>query len=68
MSRRVTHVCDKLSDWEVAELYVAYRSGVGKATLRRRYRMSGATLNKTIARFEHLGRRMRELETEGSDA
>mgnify|MGYP002620819093 CR=1 FL=1 len=52
------HLCKKLSDWECMELYQAYQLGVTKTELRRRYHMSGSTLNQTIRNIEDAGRMM----------
>ncbi len=57
MSSGVVHISDKLSDWECVELYLAYRGGATKTELRRRYRMSGKTLNRTLLRVEAEARR-----------
>ena len=54
------HICDKLSDWEVAELYVLYRGGTSKRVLAMRYGMSASTLNDVLRRFENAWHEMRE--------
>lgn len=56
----VRHISEKLSDWEVAEMYIAYRRGVPKRELSERYGISGSTLNDTIRRFERAWHDMRE--------
>ena len=58
MPRPVRHVCDKLSDWEVMELYMSYRGGVSLSEIARRYRMSYSTARETVRRVEA---RAREL-------
>ena len=58
MSRTIRHVCDKLGNWEVMELYGQYRSGVTLGELARRYNMSGSTVRETVRRVEERARKM----------